>query len=102
MNSIVAGTTNYITVSFYDKNGTLAAPSSASWKAIDVETKTEMQSTTVLTPASSIEITVPDTVNVLVDDTNWVETRRIIVTASYGVGESIVATFDYQISNSEK
>ena len=93
-------TTSYITVTFLDKDGAAAAPASATWEAIDVDTGTVMKTSTAITPiAASVEITIPPAVNVIVDESKRLEMRRIIVKASYGASDKVNDQYDYLIKN---
>ena len=93
-------TTSYLTVTFLDKNGTPAAPASATWEAIDVESGTVLKTATAITPiAASVEITIEPSVNVMVNEAKHQELRRIIVKALYGASDKVNDQYDYLVKN---
>lgn len=96
---VMEGTSAWVTVRFYDKAGNLAAPASATWQAHDLASGTELKAETALTPASTIEIAVPASVNEIVNERLAKETRRITIKASYGVDDKANAQFDYEVRN---
>lgn len=93
-------TTAYLTVSFYDKAGALENPVSATWEAHDVKSGTELQSATALAPVGGqVEITIPTTVNTMVDPNLEEEVRRITVKALYSGVDGVNDKFDYTLVN---
>jgi hypothetical protein len=92
-------TTSYLTVTFYDKNGDPAAPTSATWEAIDLKSGAVLQAETALSPASSIEITIPSSVNEIQDNTKEEEIRRITVIGVYGADDKVTQQYDYRVIN---
>lgn len=95
------GSTSWLTVALYDRSGTLAAPTSLTWQAHDVRTNTELQAETSLTPASSVEITIPPAVNTLVNDSYKTEQRRITVIATYGDEDVLTSVYVYELQKLE-
>lgn len=99
MDHINEGTTAYVTVTFRDKNGTPQAPSSAAWLVIDRATGQTMKAEAAISPAEAVELTIPASVNELVNQRKRFEVRRVIVRAQYGADDAINAQFDYQVLN---
>lgn len=91
--------TAYLTVTFFDKTGVVATPITVTWSAHDKSTGIEMQAETSLSPASSIEITIPKEVNAILFNRNVRETRLITVKATYGNNESINSYYEYTVAN---
>lgn len=102
LTAINEGTTCYLTVTFKDKAGVSSAPTSATWQAIDLGTGNELQAATALSVAASVEITIPASVNNVVNEDNPVETRRVIIKASYGSDDKLNGSYDYQVKNLSK
>lgn len=99
METVNEGSTCYVTVTFLDKDGNQTAPSSATWEAIDLKSGSVLQVETALTPAASIEITVPASVNDIYDSTKTEEIRRITVKATYGADDKVNSQYDYRVIN---
>ncbi len=88
----------YITVSFYDKTGALATPTSATWEVHDKSSGQVMQAATNMTPiASQYEIEILSSVNTLVDPAHGKEIRVLTIKATYGVGKSVLDEFEYEV-----
>ena len=99
MDQVNEGTTSYLTVTFTNKAGIAEAPSSATWEAIDKRSGEVMQAATAITPAGTVEITIPSTVNAILEASLDSEIRRITVKASYGVSDEVTGQFDYKVIN---
>lgn len=98
MQSIYEKTTGYLTVSFKDKDHVLAAPTSATWEAIDVATGQTVKPATAMSPiASPFVITIPVTVNTLLNTNQEDERRRIVVRASYGQDDGLTIPYEYRL-----
>ncbi len=88
----------YLTVRFYDKNNSLAAPASATWEVHDIESGSELLAATAIAPiANTVELTLTPTINTFVDSNNTEEQRRVTVKATWGVGSFTNAEVDYDI-----
>jgi hypothetical protein len=78
----------YLTVKFYDKNNSLASPSSGTWQVHDIYSGTVMKAPTYITPiASSVELTLTTPINTFIDPNSGEETRRVTVRAFFADGE---------------
>lgn len=103
MDTIIEGSSFTLTVSFYDKNGALAVPTSATWTVIDLETGSVIQVETPISPiASSVDIEITPTINSMHEEDKIYETRRVLIKASYGIADKINAYFDYLLKNLEE
>lgn len=92
----------YLTVNFYDKNGVLAAPTSATWQVHDVESGSVLQAEAAMLPiASSFELTLTSAINTLIKQVNKEETRRVTIKAVFGVGLNCNAEYDYEVRSLE-
>jgi hypothetical protein len=98
MLSINESTTAYLTVSFYDKNGALAVPESASYTITCITTGTTVKTTTAMSAASSVELTLSTTDNALINRNNDLEERAVNVTALYSSGtEKVTDQYRYNV-----
>lgn len=99
MNQVTAGTTAYLQVAFRDKDGTAALPTTVNYEVKCLSTGNTVVASTSVTPATSVTITLTPTANTLQSSSNVYETRRVIITAGYGAGDSLVDFYDYQINS---
>lgn len=91
--------TSYTTVTFYDQNGNLATPDSATYTIFNVSTGQQVLPTTVITGlASSVTLTVTAVQNTLSDRTNAQEIRRIQVISHYGASQ-LDSAYEYAVVN---
>ena len=95
-------TTAYLTVSFTDKDGNAAVPSSASYRIDCLTTGQEVKDDTALTPASSIEITLSAADNAIITQTNAIERRLVTVWATYAGSEGVKDEYEYNLQNMRK
>ncbi len=103
MTTVNEGSTCYLDVSFKDKDGVLAAPTSISYRIDCLTTGAEIKEATVFSPpASSIEIEIDKTENAIQDQSNNSERRLVTVTGSYGAEDDIVEEFEYDVMNMTK
>lgn len=102
LSTIPENTTAFLTVAFKDKNGDPETPATAAWLAIDLYSGEILQPETALSPAASIEITIPASVNAIQNENLPKETRRVIVKATYGGSQSLNQKFDYIVENLEQ
>jgi len=99
MDTVYEGTTSYLTVSFFDKAGAAAAPSAATWLCHDVHSGTVLKEETALEGvAASVEITIPPSVNTMVDQYAQQEQHRVTVVASYGADDQVTAMYDFLVT----
>lgn len=91
--------TSYLTITFKDKDGNLAAPSSATYQINCMTTGTEIKADTALGGGSSVEVTISAAENALIDQTNRLERRRVTVDASFAGGQEHHEEFDYYVKN---
>ena len=96
------GSTSYLTVTFYDKDGGYEAPTTVTYKIWCITNDKEVRAVTSLTPASSIEITLTPTDNSIISQSNALETRLVTIEASYGVDDEINDEYEYDVKNLRK
>lgn len=99
MERIPEGTTNYITLEFFDKDGAPVVPSTVTWEAWDKKSKTQISAPASLTPAAVIELTIPTTVNAMVDEDNETEIRQIVIKTTYSGSQGANKTIEYLVEN---
>lgn len=91
--------TGWVTVTFKDRDGVLAAPSSARYRIDDEETETEILDWTALVAASSIEIELTSTQNAVVDSDRKEEVHVLTVEATTSTGKIVTAEWKFRIAN---
>lgn len=99
MQIVNEGTTAYLTVSFKDKAGAAAAPSTLTYSLHCLTTGAVLRNNVSLTAGTSVEITLSATDNAMQSQSNRRETKRVTVKASYGAGEAVNSQYDYQVAN---
>lgn len=92
------GSSSFLTISFYDQDGVLEAPSSATYQVNDEESETVMLAETALPAGSSVEVEMTPAINTIVDDGKEVETRVITVRATIG-SEKANEEYKYKLKN---
>lgn len=96
-------TTAYLTITFRDKTGTPAQPTSAHYRVDDADTGTEILDDTALSPTGGIvEVPLGKTIQTILDPDRPFERRRVTARAIYGTGDEIHAEFIYQVTNLKK
>lgn len=99
MEQVNEKSTCYLTVSFKDKSGAAAVPSTATYRVDDLGSGAQIVGDTSLTVASSIEITLGQSINTMIGAGLASETRRVTVKAVYGAGDTVNAQYDYSVVN---
>ena len=98
MESVSEKSTAYVTVTFLDKDGVAAQPSSATYAIHDVDSDTEIRAFGALTPTDGVvEITLNKTDNTMVDSTKAKESRRVTVIAVYGADDELLSEYTYEV-----
>lgn len=92
------GSLRKLTVTFLDEAGQPAVPAAVSYRIDCLTSGTVIKTDTSVTPAASLDITIPGADNALVDQANSRERRRVTVTATYADGDEH-SYFDYWIKN---
>jgi len=93
------GSTAFLTISFYNKLGVLAVPTSATYRIDDVATSTAIKATTPLVGGSSVELTISPTENRILSQANEYETREVTIIADFGAGEQMTSSMRYRVTN---
>jgi hypothetical protein len=99
MESVSEKSTAYVTVTFLDKDGVAAQPSSATYGIHDVDSDTAIRAAgTSLSPSNgAVEITLNKTDNTMVDSTKAKESRRVTVIAVYGADDELLSEYTYEV-----
>lgn len=87
--------TAYLTVTFKDKAGNLAAPQSLTYRIDNPATGVEVRADTALTASDTVEITLTPADHTLAGASN--ERRRVTVKAVYGASDALNSQYDYQV-----
>ena len=99
MQEVPERTTSYLTVTFKDKTGAQAAPSSATYRIDCVTTGAALKGATAMGAAAVVELTIAASENAIQNEQNALETKRVTVVALYGAGEQVTAEYDYLVRN---
>lgn len=92
----------WITVSFRDRTGVLAAPTTARYRIDDRATRREVKPWTSLTPATSITIEVLPASNTILNDKKQEEIKVLTTEAVYGADATddvLTAEYEYAVRN---
>jgi hypothetical protein len=96
---VFEGEDAFLTVAFTDENGATVAPSAVTWRVVDVNSGTELKAeTAVSSPTETIVITIPASVNALVNDGSMQETHRIILDITYNDALTKIGRYDYLVT----
>lgn len=98
MDIVNEGTTGYLTVQFFDKAGSLAAPSSVSYRIDCLTTGTVVVDDTSVTAGTSVEIQLTAANNAILGGRAR-ERRRVTVTGTYAGSQAVTHQYDYEIAN---
>lgn len=93
------GSTSYLSVSFKDKAGALAAPASLTYSLHCLTTGAALRNDVALSPASQVEITLTPADNAILNPGNQYETRLVTVKAGYGAADALQEEYEYQVKN---
>lgn len=100
LENVYEGSVAYLTVSFFDKDGTAVAPNTAHFEVVDLTSGDVLvEATEVDEPEETVTITLTPTANAIVDPRHIVERRRVIVRANMGTPEATNSKFDYNVYN---
>lgn len=97
-NEVKEKSTAYLSVTFRDKT-VASAPAAASYRVHDKASGQVLLAETALAPAATVEITLPPSVNTMVDATRAFETRVVTVESTYGVDDGVCDQFEYSVVN---
>jgi len=94
--------TAYLTVRFYAKDGSLAAPTAVVYSIHDLTNGQEVRAETALVAGAEIEITLTTADTAIINDNNQFERRLVIVEATYGVDDAVRSQYEFQVYNLKK
>jgi hypothetical protein len=100
MINVIAGTTSYLTVDFFDENGAASSPLSISYTVTSLFNGATIRAATSVTPAISVTIVLTasqDNGNLPAGESY--DSRRVTVTAGFSGGASSVSYFDYNVTS---
>lgn len=100
MTNVIAGTTSYLTVDFFDENGAASSPLSISYTVVSLFNGAVIRTATSVTPATSVTIVLTaaqDNGNIPAGESY--DPRRVTVTAGFSGGASAVSYFDYSVTS---
>lgn len=90
--------TAYLTVSFLDKNGAAAQPTSTKYEVVD--DKNNVLDSGSLSPTGGVaELTLTSDVNAMQDASKDREGRLVSVEATYGAGDALASEYRYELKN---
>jgi len=99
LDSINEQTSRDVSVSFTNSSGISQIPDAVSYR-IDCQTnEVAVKALTSITPAADITIPVTVLENVIINDDNALETKRITLIATWGTDEGITEQIDYDVNN---
>ena len=81
--------------------GVAASPSSLRWRLDCVTTQAVVLDWAGISAASTVTLTIPASANVIRDNQNLLETKRITVQANYGTDQQINASMLYDVINND-
>lgn len=90
---------SWLSVSFFDRLGAAAAPSSITCRIDCTTTGTAIRASTAVTPAATVEIAITPTENRIINTANATERRRVTVIAVYGGADQLTEQIDYDVRN---
>lgn len=97
--SINERTTSYATAAFFDKNSDAALPTTLVYRIDCITTDTEIRADTTITPGETVEVTIADEENRIINQNNITELRVVTFTAGYGAGEQATEAYRYDVRN---
>jgi len=96
---VTEGSTAWLDVSFYGKDGALETPATVVYEIWDVASGTQIKGETSLPSASQVEITLSSADNRILGQEHFREARKAIVTASYSGSEKLIQDYVYHVRN---
>ena len=97
--SVNEGSKAWLTTSFYDRAGVLAAPSSLTYQIHCLTTNTVVRTSTALGIDTQVDIPLTVADNAIINQGNTYEIKRVTVIAVYGAGDEIKSQYDYVVNN---
>lgn len=91
--------TAYLAVSFLDKVGGQAAPTSVTYRIDDVASGAQVLGETSVTAGASIEIKLSPVDNAILNANLATELKRVTVVATYGANDAVRSQYVYEVRN---
>jgi hypothetical protein len=99
MDIVKERSTAYISVSFVDKNGAAAVPSTVTYSTKCTTTGTAIKTNVSVTPASTVTITLDSLDNTIQNANNNSEQKALTVRSSYGTNDECNDDYFWSVSN---
>ncbi len=99
MDIINEGSSFQLDVQFLDSDGVAQTPSSASYSVHDLNSGTELIATTMIAPASSVELMIPPAASRVVRTSVLKEEHVVTIIANYGPTEAVTEEFHFLVRN---
>jgi hypothetical protein len=99
MEQVNERSTAYLTVTFRDKAGATAAPSTISYQVEDVDSGVAIRAATAVAPAESVEIVLAPSDHVILGNGFRDERRCVTVEATYGADDAVRSQVVYRVVN---
>ena len=90
-----------VTARAVDKNGVLFIPTNARYRVDDLVSKNALVAWTSLTPAATMTITIPATVNAIIDSTKTHEEKVVTVETDAALTTAHTEDYHYRVKNLE-
>ncbi len=103
MDSVYAGGTPKLTVSWKDEAGQPEQPASATWEVQDVGKSRTLREATAIPitgPSATLQLAATDTQ--LLDERAQAEQRRVIVRAAYSASGALTSVYGFEVRNPSK
>ena len=91
--------TSYVSVSFVDKTGAQATPTSVTYRLDCATNSQQIIDWTSVSPAASLEIQISSTQNAIINQQNDTERRVVTVRAVYGASDELHAEHYFIVQN---
>lgn len=99
MEQVNERSTAYLTVTFRDKAGAVAAPSTVTYSIHDVQSGAAIRAATPVSAGGSVEIVLTPADNAILSANSEKELRRVTIEATYGAEDAVRAQFLYYVKN---
>jgi hypothetical protein len=90
-----------IRITLRDADGALVVPVTARYRVDCKSTSTELVPWTAISADSVVQITIPATVNYIVNNANDVETKQVTAQVNYGTGQQVNKRYVYDVVNNQ-
>lgn len=99
MDSVNENSTSYVTSVPRNEDKVNVVPATMSYRIDCLKNKQEILGDTAMTPALSVKVKIPPSLNYIIDQKNKKEIREVTVTAGFGADDQTVERFNYGVIN---